>query len=145
MFETGEDWANLDRFLLQVTFTGHSPAHPSKPWLHWRCLLGQNSFFQTVPLCLPSCKGPCFVLLMFSSKCLTEDAPRITASETTKWLARVTFLSYYILRDLVRGSLRLSTKFSYEMLLSNKTNGYDERLTWHLSVVWKRLSNLRTG
>lgn len=27
-----------------------------------------------------SCNGPCFVLLMFSSKCLTEDAPRITAS-----------------------------------------------------------------
>ena len=34
----------------------------------------------------PSCKGSCFVLLRFSSKCLRDEAPIITASENTKKL-----------------------------------------------------------
>lgn len=82
MFKSGEI---LNHFP-QLSFAGHQDCAPKQTMTSLKMLFRTKLPFWIFSLYLPSCKGSCFVLLRFSSKCLTEDAPRITASETTKWM-----------------------------------------------------------
>lgn len=68
----------------------------------------QHNFFRLSLYHSPSCKGPFFALLRFSSKCLMEAAPRITASENMKKVSLS--VAYMIGARMGKGEGELGTR-----------------------------------